>query len=206
MVAYPAEMPRSPNVTVILTVCKYGDYLFAELQTPCSETHSDPDLRAITDMIGSIGPWKPVLKKYQDEVTLLLNWYIRKQKGVRPVTPTYDFMGTEAASRRLSREQVVDQIRDYVHRQCPYSDDVVQALIHVHDWDALARMLHTNMVATWQDRSVEGASVRVAHSTMHRVKCTWSEYIRAAPAQSEFEVRKGADQEVERRKNRRRVL
>ena len=76
------------------------------------------------------------------------------------------------------------------------------------------------MATTWQDRSAdghEGASVRVAHSTMHRIKDTWFEYIGSAPAQSEaglvagdldlktadvdFKVRKGADQEVERPKD-----
>jgi len=168
-------------------------------------------------MIGSTGPWIPLLKRYQDEVTSLLNWYNRKQKGARPIAPIADSLAVEAESRGISRLQLVDRIRDYVTQEDHYSDNSVQALIHEHDWDALSRMLYTNMATTWQDRSAEGASVRVAHSAMHRVKDTWFEYIRSAPVQSEsgsstgdlnlkmhdveFKVRKGADQEVERRKD-----
>jgi len=34
MSIYTSDMPRSRDVTVILTLCEYGDYLFTDLQSP----------------------------------------------------------------------------------------------------------------------------------------------------------------------------
>jgi len=215
MITYKMNMPESRDVAVILTLCEYGDYLCADLQTDREAQSSDDE--AITKMLGSVGPWADALDIYMAECKKVVEWSIeRHEHGPRPATPIYKFLKQEAERHGMSITELDDRISGFVERKNRCCDNSVQNLISAKDWRALANMLYTDMGRTWQDKSLEGASVRVVYSAMHRVKDQWFEYIRSVPVHSEsdlgtgapdlktpdveFKVRKGADQEVERRK------
>jgi len=200
MITHKIDMPQPRDVAVILTLCEYGDYLCADLQTAREAQSSDDE--AITKMLGSVGPWADALETYMTECKKVVEWSIeRHEHGPRPATPMYDYLKQEAERHRISTTELDDRISGFVERKNRYCDNSVQNLVNAKDWKALAEILHTDIAKTWQDKSAQGRSLRVVRSAMHRIKDQWFEWIRPAQSGSgnlDFKVREDAGVEVDR--------
>ena len=211
-------MPRSRDVSVILTLCEYGDYLYTDIQT-ARESQSSDDCAVIIKMLGSVRPWSFALEKYMREIGALFEWsFDRRQHGPHPATPMYDSLKMEAESRGMGRKELTDRIKAYVERRNQYCDNSIQNLIMSKSWEVLAKMLYADLATTCQyHESAKAQAVQVVHSAIHRIKDEWFDYIRPVPARSgigglnleapalEFKVREDADTEVERRQRQGKV-
>jgi len=149
-------------------------------------------------MLGSTGCWNTALKQYVDEVKELFEWGMgENMEGPRPETPMYDSMAANAKLRGMKRKELADEITAYVERN-RYCHNGVQELIETKDWEPLAQMLLADMATTWQDKSPEGQSTRVAHGAMHRIKDKWFKYIKPGPnGKTLHEIRKDVDRKAE---------
>jgi len=141
-------MPRSRDVSVILTLCEYGDYLYTDIQT-ARESQSSDDCAVIIKMLGSVRPWSFALEKYMREIGALFEWsFDRRQHGPRPATPMYDSLKMEAESRGMGRKELTDRIKAYVERRNQYCDNSIQNLIMSKSWKFWPRCY----TPTWRRR------------------------------------------------------